>query len=275
MPQRSDRKPERPEPALSWGCQSTPPFFFVRFRGDTAGRNVFLVCEEAKTERIRIKGRKKIPRKQPKPLIIEDEDIEYTGIAFPENNDERPLCEMMEQAAEAECPAESEKPRPAIPAEGIVTDAVPPDAADRSRGLLYEIAEELYIREKTAAELEALARPPFQKVFDRSDTASLDREAARRTKRLIEKAGENAPSPTFLPEAVYEENARPLGTIQAFAAELLLMLPLIGIAAAIVFSLNPRINKNLRSLSRAYLILAAIVITAAAVFFAGRMAAFP
>ena len=50
-------------------------------------------------------------------------------------------------------------------------------------GIVYEIAEELYCREKTAAEIEALCQPPFRKVFDSQRMEQLDRQATEETRR--------------------------------------------------------------------------------------------
>ncbi len=241
-----------------------------------------MVCDESiagvrKDEgKTRIKGRNN-RRNLKKPLIVEDEGVEYIGITMNEETD-KPLARMMKLDGEDSPAGEPEKKqpigepepvKPEIVAEGFRTDAAD-DVNAANRGLIYEVAEELYIKERTAAELEALAKPPFHRTYDEFRERSLDAEALRQTKRLISMAGDNMPSPTFLPEATYEQNDRPLGTAQAFTAVLLMLIPGVNIVTAIIFAVIPGTNRNLRSLSRAFLILAGIAFGAAALFLAGR-----
>ena len=260
-----------------------------------------MVCDEIETgrepsgsgdstaavKRTRITGRKKIHRKQTKPLRIEENDsVEYLEITEKNEENDRPLERLMNLSdADEEKPAvtdpgrpvpvsEPERVKPEIVAEGFSSDAAPSAAAalhGEGHGLIYEIAEELYIREKTVAELEALAKPPFKRVFDGQSAEELDREAHRRTKSLLAAASENTYSPTFLPEAVYEENSLPLSTAHALAAELVLLVPVVNIFFAAVISLSKSANKNLRSLARAFLIITGFAAVGAAVFLAGRM----
>ena len=241
----------------------------------------------AAVKRTRITGRKKIQRKQSKPLRIDENDsVEYIGITEKNEEYDRPLERLMCLSdEEKEKPAVNDPGRPApvsepetvkpeIVAEGFSSDAKPSDSSalnGAAHGLIYEIAEELYVREKTAAELEALAKPPFKRVFDGHSAESLDMEAHRRTRSLIAAASENTSSPTFLPEAVYEENSLPLGTSQALAAELVMLVPVVNIIFAAVISFSKRANKNLRSLARAFLIITGFAVIGAAVFLAGRM----
>ena len=99
----------------------------------------------------------------------------------------------------------------------------------------------------------------------------MNRQVKARTRRLIAAAGESSYTPTFLPEAVYEDCSRPMETKQALLAELLLLIPVFNVAAAIYFAVNPSVNRNLRSISRAFLILVGIVLTVFGGFLAGKL----
>lgn len=141
-----------------------------------------------------------------------------------------------------------------------------PDGTPSSPGLIYEVAEELYVREKTASELEALCQPPFRKVFDSRQQSRLDHRAAERTSRIVsEAAGKNAPKPE--PAAV-TVSQKPLTTGSAFALQLLLMLPVVNLIAAMIYSFRSGADSNKKAICRGYLIWLTVFLSAALVFFA-------
>ena len=216
------------------------------------------VPAEVHGSRSRTKGTHSKRRKLKQPVTVSDDMIEYVGIQ------------------KQEPPADGEPQQtltvPEHIAEGFSSDTISGRPPHRpTDGLIYEIAEELYIKEKTAAELEALAKPPFHQNFDEDKKTSLDREAVHRTRRVIAAAGEAAYQPCFLPEAVYEDNAKPLDTRQALLAELLMLIPFVNIAAAVLIAMNPSMNESLRSFCRAFLLLLGIVLTVMAGYLIGKL----
>ena len=129
-------------------------------------------------------------------------------------------------------------------------------------GIIYEIAEELYRREKTQSEIEALCRPPFKKVFSPDETERLDREADERTHQLLSAASKaNAHELTFLPDGVYTDGEKPVSTTTAFLIQLILMLPVVNIAAAMLFSFGKKSNRNIKAYGRAFLIWTVVFMT--------------
>ncbi len=131
-------------------------------------------------------------------------------------------------------------------------------------GIVYEIAEELYCREKTAAEIEALCQPPFRKVFDSQRMEQLDRQATEETRRLL---GEP------LREQQKEEEAqsarqKPLSLMRAFRLQLLLLIPVVNVAAALILGFRQESNIHVRQYCRAFLLGTAVCMTAALTFFA-------
>ena len=123
-----------------------------------------------------------------------------------------------------------------------------------TEGIVYEIAQELYQREKTQAELEALCAPPFHKEFSESEKIQLDRKAENRTRRILRNAGANSAELTFLPDGLYEESDRPIKTSDAFLMQFIMMIPVINVVGAVFFAFSSGKNKNIRSFCRAFLI---------------------
>lgn len=137
----------------------------------------------------------------------------------------------------------------------IKLDKDEPVAVPDGSGIVYEVAEELYRKEKTQAELEALCHPPFTKIFTENQKATLDKEADDRTKRLVSAAAQaQAKDPTYLPDGLYEEIDKPIGTANAFLLELIMLIPVLNVIAAIICSFTGKTNKNIRSFSRGFLI---------------------
>lgn len=208
--------------------------------------NTALQTKDNHTENVRTRmtGRKK-RRTENKPIKIDEENVEYIGIENKSVTIEKPIERLIEEPVVPEPPVLPDAPvitepekntppgkdrpvKPEIISEGFSSEAAVTGnitTYSESRGLIYEIAEELYIKEKTAAELEALAKPPFHKNFDEERKGELNRQVKARTRRLIAAAGESSYTPTFLPEAVYEDCSRPMETKQALLAELLLLIP--------------------------------------------------
>lgn len=123
-----------------------------------------------------------------------------------------------------------------------------------SSGIVYEIAEELYRKEKTQAELEALCHPPFTKVFTQKQKDTLDREAEERTRRLVSAAAlAQAKEPVFLPDGLYEEADKPISTAAAFLIQLIMLIPVVNIAVAIILSFTGNTNRNIRAYTRGFL----------------------
>lgn len=125
-------------------------------------------------------------------------------------------------------------------------------------GIIYEVAEELYRREKTAAEIEALCQPPFRKVFDENRLRQLDRQAEARTRELVGSAADST-----APDSAQKGEHQPLSTATAFFTQLLLMLPGVNLVYALVLSFNARANRSKRAFCRAFLVWTVLAMTAA------------
>lgn len=158
-----------------------------------------------------------------------------------------------------------------MPVSGMSSDARSAEDIrhESASGIVYEIAEELYMREKTMSELEAMCSPPFHKVFTEEQRGELDSSASMRSKRIagsISRA--SSTQPVFLPEDGYTSRDRPLSTAQAFFTQLLMVIPVVNIGAALVLAFSRRSNFNLRAIGRGFLIWSVILMTAALGFFA-------
>lgn len=153
--------------------------------------------------------------------------------------------------------------------EGVSTDVrIRIDGLSGS-GIMYEIAEELYMKEKMQSEIEAYSQPPFKKVFDESNTSALDREAKNRTRRLAEAAlAASTKEPAFLPDDGYSETNKPIDTRTAFLLQLVFMIPVVNIVTALYFAFFKNTNKNIRSFSRGIVIWAAVFMALLFVYFA-------
>ena len=144
-----------------------------------------------------------------------------------------------------------------------------PSAVPDGSGIVYEVAEELYRREKTQAELEALCHPPFTKVFTEKQKVTLDREAEERTRRLVSAAAEaQAKEPAFLPDGLYEESDKPISTATAFLLEFVMLIPILNVIAAIIYSFMGKTNKNIRAFSRGFLIWSVLTMLAVSAYLA-------
>lgn len=135
-----------------------------------------------------------------------------------------------------------------------------PDTA----GIIYEVAEELYCKEKTAAEIEALCQPPFQKVFDRKQIEKLDLRAEEHTRRLLADNLELTE-----PEGTdsHLKESQPLSVANAFLLQALLCIPLLNIAAALLMSFGAKVNSNIRACCRAFLVWSVLLMTIALGYF--------
>lgn len=249
-------------------------------------------------------GKKKSRRKNKRNAVTYDKEQEKTAPIILESKEERPLEALLEENDDGstELPAElplefpsagtkeqpTEKPDPpstepplklrrrdADPeqqlGEGLRTDAMGRNSAAAQlpddSGIIYEIAEELYRRERTLADLEALCQPPFHKVFTEGQTESLDRQAHERTEQLLTAAGASVREPAFLPDGIIEPNEKPIGTSSAFLFQILLMIPLVNVIAAIFLAFGRNTNLNLRAYSRGFIILTVIFMTGLLVYF--------
>ena len=140
-----------------------------------------------------------------------------------------------------------------------------PKELPSASGIIYEIAEELYRREKTASDLEALCQPPFKRVFTQEQLAQLDRQASQRTRTLVAHA---AASRRFSVRPVTKDCGRHISTSSAFWLQLLLTLPGINLIAALVLAFRKRGDPDKKAYSRAFLIWHSLFLSAALVFFA-------
>ena len=115
-------------------------------------------------------------------------------------------------------------------------------------GVIYEVAEELYFREKEAMERSA-EEPPFHRVFDEQSMERLDEEYyARRYGKKRRRRGKNGE----------------LTTAGAFLLELLLMIPVINVITAAVLSFREQKTGSIKACARAYTIWSALITAAAA-----------
>ncbi len=142
-------------------------------------------------------------------------------------------------------------------------------------GIIYEIAEELYLKEKTESEIEALCQPPFKKVFSEKQLKQLDEQAKERARNLVSSTV-TEPEPKSVPpekrEPITEINIsennqnKSITTAGAFLLQLSLFVPIVNIITAIFFSFGKTQNTNIRSYTRAFLIWCIIFMTAALVY---------
>lgn len=128
-------------------------------------------------------------------------------------------------------------------------------------GIIYEIAEELYMREKTASEIEALFDPPFSKGFDAEEIVELDRRSEENARILAEKRRAELSSANIA-------QAKPISTSTAFVIQSLMLVPVLNIVASIFLSFRKKGNVNIKAFCRAYMIWTSIIMTLALVFFA-------
>ncbi len=154
--------------------------------------------------------------------------------------------------------------------EYVKSDSDLPKADNRhvlpdTSGIVYEIAEELYCREKTAAEIEALCQPPFHKVFDRQQMALLDRKATEQTRQWLSELT-NSPDNVSAKKAALDE--KPLSLAQAFGLQVLLLVPMVNIVMALLWGFRAKGNANRQVFCRAFLLWVVLLVTAAGGFFA-------
>ena len=111
-----------------------------------------------------------------------------------------------------------------------------------------------------------MCQPPFKKVFDQKQIEQLERQAQERTLKLL--AGTSETNQRKAVEGVIAKEEKPLSTAGAFFLQLVLLIPVLNIIAALVFSFNKGINRNLKAYTRAFLIWITIGMTGALVYFA-------
>lgn len=140
-------------------------------------------------------------------------------------------------------------------------------------GIMYEIAEELYIKEKTAAEIEALCQPPFKKVFSEKQIKQLDEQAKEKARTMVsstvtESEPEIKPEPQVVCESEKDDSKqnKPVTTAGAFLLQFVLLIPIVNIATAMFFSFRKSANLNMRAYSRAFLMWCVIVMFALIAF---------
>ncbi len=125
-------------------------------------------------------------------------------------------------------------------------------------GVEYEIAEELYIREKTEAENDERAAPPFHKVFDEQTRQRLDTQFRQRQNVGY---GSN-----------YGTAGEPYGsgitTARAFALQFVLMLPVINLITALFLSFRRKTAPSVKAYCRGFTIWTSLFLSAALGFFA-------
>ena len=107
-----------------------------------------------------------------------------------------------------------------------------------SQGIVYDVAEELYIRERTRMDIESLCHPlsEIRSEFNKD---------------------EKKPEPP----------QKTLSTAKAVVLQLLFLLPVVNILSAIVLSFVPLADKSIRSYARGYIILSSVFLTAALIYF--------
>lgn len=139
-----------------------------------------------------------------------------------------------------------------------------------STGIVYEIAEELYRKEKTATEIEALCQPPFKKVFSQKQIEELNRQAEEKTRSLVsstvepeKKETKPEPEPKII-EPPKENN--PISTAKAFLLQLVLFVPVVNIITALILGFRKNSNLNMRAYSRAFCIWCVIVMAVSLVY---------
>lgn len=136
-------------------------------------------------------------------------------------------------------------------------------------GIIYEIAEELYLREKTEAEIEALCQPPFKKVFSEKQLRQLDEQAREKAKIMVSSAiteSTQLSDKSEIPQTVSDntksddKHSKSISTAKAFLLQLILLIPLANIIFAFAFSFGKTSNNNIKAYSRAFLIWSLILI---------------
>ena len=135
-----------------------------------------------------------------------------------------------------------------------------PQKNSESSGIVYELAEELYRREKTLEQLEALCNPPFEKQFTPSQKIILDEQAEMRLDTLAKAAAKKQRKLTFLPEGIFSDEDKPISTLQAFLLQLIMFIRALNIVTAGVLLMMPHTNSSIRSFSRATLIWSGIML---------------
>lgn len=220
------------------------------------------------------KGKKKSRRKNKKNVVTYALEIETD--ASPEITEpQQPKPEIPAEVPlvpEKSPPAALPEKPPLVLGEGIETD-IPTEqqGAGKASGIVYELAEELYRREKTMTELEALCQPPFHKQFTPAQQDRLDRESEERTGRLLAAAAKAAvKEPVFLPDRESDETEKALSVPEVFLMQLILLLPVVNVIAASVWAFSGRSDRNRRSFGRAFLLWTGIVLTAVLLFVSFR-----
>ncbi len=134
----------------------------------------------------------------------------------------------------------------------------------QSCGIVYDVAEEIYRRERTSAEIEALEQPPFRKVLDAETMDKLNAQAEERTRKLYSvkrKAGSRAEQS----ETAHEQktSVRRFSTLKALALQILFLIPIVNVFSAMALSFGSRTDKSIRAYARGYMILSLVFISAA------------
>ncbi len=204
------------------------------------------------------------PVLSPGPLsVIMGEAKDETAISR-----ESPVSETAESSPE---PVSKERNDVFIPMgyEYVRTDGELPFPDNRrtmpeASGIIYEIADDLYRREKTATEIEALAQPPFRRVFDRNRIKELDRQAKAEAETLLSVPADTAKAH----EQEKGTEKKPFTTARAFLLQLVFMIPVINLVTALVLSFGRSGDASVRAYSRGFVIWSAVFLSAALCFFA-------
>ena len=126
-----------------------------------------------------------------------------------------------------------------------------------TEGIIYEVAEQLYLRESAEAMLKAKEEPPVHKVLTKSE------------EKAILNATTTKPNADGAYSGDKEETNRTIKTGGAFWFQFAMMIPVINLITALVFCAGQKFNPNYRAMARANLIwlcIGCIFIAAAASF---------
>lgn len=128
-------------------------------------------------------------------------------------------------------------------------------------GVIYETAEKLYLREKTASELEALFDPPFRKNLAPEELIELDRQSEENARSIA--AGKNLSA-----FGKRQGFSKPITTTTAFILQSVMLVPVLNIIVSLFFAFSKNGSPNMKAYCRGFLIWASIIMTSALVFFA-------
>ncbi len=133
----------------------------------------------------------------------------------------------------------------------------------QAEGIVYEVAEELYRKEKTAERLEALCQPPFKKIFNPQQLQRLNDEANQKLSTML--AETDADKKASDSEA-RDIKQRPISTVTAFFLQTVMLFPILNVFVMMILTFRKDTNINLKAYSKAFLLHSFIVMTIALLF---------